>query len=142
MSKETKTSNEKHRFYRSSMPSIVWDPANDRPLADFTSGHFTTDDPVVVEKLRQMGYVEIPLDAIEPPPDIVVRPPKEIIEGDIPVMQGAQGAKVIEQKMDRVPKKTVNTSSKSKTVAPKKAIPKKKEAEKTNSKKLKTRRKK
>lgn len=74
------------RFYRSSLSTIVWNPAKDEPLADFTEGHFTTDDPAVAAKLRALGYMEIPLDAEHPPEGVIIREVSPTINGDIPVV--------------------------------------------------------
>lgn len=76
------------RFYRSSLSTIVWNPKTDSLLADFTEGHFTTDDPVVAKKLRELGYMEIPIDAIEPPSNIIIREVTPTINGDVPILQG------------------------------------------------------
>jgi hypothetical protein len=80
------------RFYRSSLSTVVWDPDNDRPLADFTEGHFTTEDPRVAAKLTSLGYMEIPLDSTEPPPNIIIREIVPTIDGDIPVIAAAAAA--------------------------------------------------
>lgn len=75
------------RFYRSNLSTIVWDPKLEQPLADFSAGHFTTDDPKVARKLRNLGYPEIPLDATEPPANIIISQPTQAIDGDVPVIK-------------------------------------------------------
>lgn len=85
---KTKASEQKAwRFYRSNLSTIVWDPKSEQPLADFSAGHFTTDDPKVARKLRDLGYPEIPLDATEPPSNIIVSQPTQVIDGDVPVIK-------------------------------------------------------
>jgi hypothetical protein len=37
-------------------PNMVWDAANNRPLCKFVKGVFETNDEVVAEKLKGMGY--------------------------------------------------------------------------------------
>ena len=93
----------KWRFYRSNLSTIVWDPQKDKPLADFSAGYFTTADPVVAEKLSNLGYYEIPLDSTEPPLDIIINKPATIIHGDVPVMKSAaMGEKIMEARMTAV----------------------------------------
>jgi len=90
------------RFYRSSLSTIVWDPAKDQPLADFTEGHFTTNDPRVAAKLKALGYMEIPLESNEPPPNIIIREVNPTINGDIPVVPNIAAAdpRAVEKRMD------------------------------------------
>jgi hypothetical protein len=75
------------RFYRSNLSTIVWNPVTEQPLADFTEGHFTTDNPKTARKLRELGYMEIPLDATEPPSDVIISQPTQVIDGDVPVVR-------------------------------------------------------
>jgi len=75
------------RFYRSNLSTIVWDPKSEQPMADFSAGHFTTDDPKVARKLIDIGYPEIPIDATEPPSNIIVSQPTRAIDGDVPVIK-------------------------------------------------------
>ena len=70
---------QQYRFYRSNLPAIVWDPDKDRPLADFSKGHFTTDDLNVAKTLLDKGYVQIPLDQNKPPKVLVRIPGKSLI---------------------------------------------------------------
>lgn len=90
------------RFYRSNLSTIVWDPDKDKPLADFTEGHFTTDDPRVAAKLKALGYMEIPLESTEPPPNIIIREVNPTINGDIPVVPNIAAAdpRAVEKRMD------------------------------------------
>lgn len=69
---------QEYRFYRSQLPTIVWDGPNDCVLADFSLGHFTTDNINIARKLLDSGYVQIPLDATEPPPVLVRIPGKSL----------------------------------------------------------------
>lgn len=87
------------RFYRSNLSTIVWNPEKGTELANFSKGHFTTEDPHVAEVLINKGYVEIPLDATEPPEGIIVRQPTHIIEGDVPIMKPSLSEKLVEQTM-------------------------------------------
>lgn len=98
MSKEKKP---RWRFWRSQLATIVWDKDKDVALADFTPGHFTTDDPDVARKLHNLGYPQIPLDAVEPPPDVIIRPPAHVIEGDVPVFKGYASESVIDQRVNQ-----------------------------------------
>jgi len=101
MAKNSKeaSNNKKWRFYRSNLSTIVWDPAKDRPLADFTEGFFTTSSKSTASTLRNLGYVQIPLDAKEPPKDIIVNQSATVINGDVPLMSVATGEKLMEAKM-------------------------------------------
>jgi len=77
----------KWRFYRSNLETIVWDPRASRPLADFSEGHFITEREDVRDRLRELGYPEVALDA-EVPPDIMFGK-GIILEGDVKIMPGA-----------------------------------------------------
>lgn len=78
---------DKRRFYRSNLSTIVWDSVKGVPLADFSAGHFTTDDPNTVGVLLGRGYVEIPLECSEPPAIIVNQPSASIRTGsNVPVL--------------------------------------------------------
>jgi len=61
------TEQEMVHFYRGKNPTIVWDKRKDQPLVDFSKGHVFTSDPFTIEVLREIGYIEIPLDANKPP---------------------------------------------------------------------------
>jgi len=63
MAKETKK--KKFIFVRGANPSVVWDPAANKPLAEFcdpdskkVTGMFVTADEKVAERLREAGYKE------------------------------------------------------------------------------------
>jgi hypothetical protein len=99
MAKNIKQSESKQwRFYRSNLSTIVWNPDKENVLADFSQGHFTTDDEKVALKLRSLGYPEIALDA-ESPPDIVVNQPTMVIEGDVPIIHPMEDERNVEKKM-------------------------------------------
>jgi len=55
---------ERFVFIRGSMPSVVWNPKEGRPLAEFCDenkrviGYFITSDSQVAKVLRNMGYKE------------------------------------------------------------------------------------
>jgi hypothetical protein len=72
------------RFYRSNKETIVWDPENDGPLVEFVGGQFYTDDSEIAERLIELGYPEVPLDAIHPP-DIMFGK-GVIFEGDVAIL--------------------------------------------------------
>ena len=122
------------RFYRSNLSTIVWDPAKDGVMADFRLGHFTTNDPVVAGKLRKLGYVEIPLDATEPP-DVEVNPEVDpvVAENLKNIAQNTQGEIKIKQvlpkppevKEDKKPKTQEKTITKAKPKA-KSSLPRRK----------------
>lgn len=79
------------RFYRSNLSTIVWDARNNKRLADFGKGYFTTEDKAVATILRDKGYIEIPLNMTEPPV-MTVNQPAPILNtrnGSVPVMKGA-----------------------------------------------------
>jgi hypothetical protein len=63
----------KRRFYRATLPTIVWNPKTDSPLAEFINGQFITDDEKIVKVLQAMGYPEVALDA-KYPPEIIYKP--------------------------------------------------------------------
>lgn len=58
----------KVRFYRSNLATIVWDPKNNRPLCEFVDAQVITDEERVINKLRELGYPEVDMDAVVPPP--------------------------------------------------------------------------
>lgn len=99
-----KTEKKAWRFYRSNLSTIVWDPENDKPLADFTAGYFTTNDPRVAEVLANYGYYEIPLDSTEPPLDVIINKPTRQIEGDVPIMKSSAIEKITEARMTAITK--------------------------------------
>jgi len=79
------------RFFRSELSTIVWDvrPGMNKPLADFSKGHFTTEDKAVAKILRSKGYVEIPLNMTEPPAIVVMQPAPQLKTANVPIMRGA-----------------------------------------------------
>jgi hypothetical protein len=79
------------RFFRSELSTIVWDsrPGMNKALADFSKGHFTTEDKAVAKILRDMGYVEIPLDMTEPPAIVVQQPAPQLKTKNVPILKGA-----------------------------------------------------
>ena len=81
------------RFYRSNLSTIVWDATKGKALADFSEGHFTTDNESTAKLLKEKGYIQIPLDATEPP-DIVISQPTQTIEGDVPVIKVLTNSKI------------------------------------------------
>jgi hypothetical protein len=72
------------RFYRSNLETIVWDPENDRPLVEFIQGEFITSDPRIAEKLLELGYPRVPLEAVDPP-DVIFEKGHSL-EGDVRVL--------------------------------------------------------
>jgi hypothetical protein len=63
----------KRRFYRATLPTIVWNPKTDSPLAEFINGQFITDDEETIKVLQGIGYPEVALDA-KYPPEIIYKP--------------------------------------------------------------------
>jgi hypothetical protein len=86
------------RFYRSNLSTIVWDPSENSPMADFSEGHFTTDSPEVAARLEELGYPEIGLNETEPPA-VTVNQPTTVLTGNIPIMRGTPPEKLMEDKM-------------------------------------------
>jgi len=78
------------RFYKSSLPMIVWDVDKGKPLADFTGGSFKTSDLRVANILLEKGYPQIPVDATEPP-DILVRIPGKSLKDGEDIIPGPAG---------------------------------------------------
>ncbi len=79
----------KRRFYRATLPTIVWNPEKDKPLAEFVDGQYYTEDEEIANKLIAMGYPEVSLDATQPP---------EIIPAPVPIdTPDAKPAKTEEQ---------------------------------------------
>lgn len=72
------------RFYRSNLPTIVWDPKHNRALCEFVDGQFYTEDPEVASILTDKGYPEVALDQTTPP-DIMF-PKGQSLEGNVPIM--------------------------------------------------------
>lgn len=58
----------KYRFYRGKLATIVWNPEEKKPLAEFVRGQFVTTNKRIADKLTEMGYQQVPLDAEAPPP--------------------------------------------------------------------------
>lgn len=72
------------RFYRSNLPTVVWDPKAGRPLAEFVGGQFLTKEEDVAEIILSKGYPEVELDAVHPP-DIMFGK-GVILEGDVRIL--------------------------------------------------------
>lgn len=79
------------RFFRSQLPTIVWDPrpGSNKAMADFSAGHFTTEDKAVAKILREKGYIEIPLNMTEPPAIVVQQPAPQLKTENVPILKGA-----------------------------------------------------
>ena len=75
---------ESFRFYRSNLASVVWNPKAGAPLAEFKRGEFITSEPWIAQKLIDLGYPRVPLDATIPP-DILFQK-GEILTGDIKLL--------------------------------------------------------
>lgn len=69
------------RFYRSNLATVVWDPKQGHALAEFVKGQFYTEDKKVAEKLIELGYPQVPLDA-ETPPQILFEKGKSLEYGE------------------------------------------------------------
>lgn len=57
----------KRRFYRATLPTIVWNPKTNKALVEFVNGQVITEDEEVIKVLIGMGYPEVALDAVNPP---------------------------------------------------------------------------
>jgi hypothetical protein len=75
------TQNEVFRFYRSNLPTVVWDPEKGKALAEFIGGQFFTEDKRVAGVLQKKGYPMVPLDATEPP-DILFEKGRSLLVGE------------------------------------------------------------
>lgn len=73
---------ERFRFYKSKLPTIVWNPKTGKKLADFNKGHCITDDLEVAQTLLDKGYPQIPVDAEAPPNIIVAIPGQSLRDGE------------------------------------------------------------
>lgn len=85
----------KRKFYKANLPTVVWDPQNDRALAEFIEGQYVTKSERVAARLIELGYPEVELDAEVPPvmPEPAVQPVKD---KDIPLAGAfAKGAPVV-----------------------------------------------
>lgn len=111
------------RFYRSNLSTIVWDPGRNRPLADFSEGHFTTDDEKVARELARRGYLEIPIDCTTPPNNIILRQPSMQIDGDVPIISPNVGPAIAEQKMKMKMKTSGGAPSRSVSKVPSSSEP-------------------
>lgn len=70
-----------YRFYRSNLATIIWDPPNNKPLAEFVDGQFYTEDAEVAQKLIEAGYPQVDLKATEPP-NIMFEKGRSLAEGE------------------------------------------------------------
>lgn len=92
----------KRRFYRATLPTIVWNPEKDKPLAEFRDGQYYTEDEEIAKKLIAMGYPEVSLEATQPP---------EIIPAPVPInTPDARPAKTEEQALTLDKQKGANVS--------------------------------
>jgi hypothetical protein len=66
------------REAREELGAVVWNPQANAPLADFSlaGGKFDTDDPKVINRLRELGYPELKSEE-----DLPKKPPR-IIKGN------------------------------------------------------------
>lgn len=91
------------RFYRSNLCTFVWDPDNDTIMANFSKGHFTTKNKKVANVLRGKGYIEIDLNATQPPNIIVSQPAHALKEGqNVPIMGNGINEALGQHKMEVV----------------------------------------
>jgi hypothetical protein len=106
------------RFYRSNLATVVWNPEKDKPLATFVKGQFYTKDPVVAQKLTEMGYPQVSLDA-NTPPDILFEK-GEILEGNVPIMPKGMNEEAVlaKQKQEAEQEKLATQSKKDEDLSP------------------------
>lgn len=88
----------KRKFYRANLPTIVWNPELKKPLAKFVKSQFVTEDDEVAEKLVEMGYPEVAMDASRPP--TIPDPPIQGKDADVRLM----GPKAVEPVVGTEPK--------------------------------------
>lgn len=69
---------QKYRFYKSGLPKVVWSKNENKPLAVFEGGTFTTDNINVARILLDKGYYQISPDAKEPPNVLVTIPGRSL----------------------------------------------------------------
>jgi len=101
----------KFRFYKGKLPAVVWDPEKGRPLAEFVDGQFFTNDTKVASILKRKGYIQVDLDATEPPelPPDPIQPPGT---PNIPVLAPGvteASAKVVEKRIEEAVSQTKKT---------------------------------
>jgi len=50
------------KFYKSGLEAVVWNPERQAPMATFEKPDFCfeTDDPIVIKKLKELGYQVLP----------------------------------------------------------------------------------
>lgn len=112
----------KWKFYRSNLPTIVWNASTNTVLADFKQGYFITSSASVANALIGMGYPEVEINSTNPPEVIVNQPPTELI-GGLPDISPNMSEKLAEARLSQriiAPPVVVN---KPKLVAEKKAEP-------------------
>lgn len=107
MAKKKKGDNQV-RFWKGKLPTVVWDAKNDRELCNFAEGHYTTSDPRVIETLKGIGYIEIPLDATQPPEIIEPIQPDGMADvKPLPASITEKGAAKLQKSSTSKPKRTV-----------------------------------
>lgn len=74
------------RFFRSNLPTIVWDPDKNRAIVEFVEAQYYTEDEKIAQMLIDKGYPQIPLD-LEEPPDVWFKRGRSLADGEnVPVM--------------------------------------------------------
>lgn len=79
----------KRRFYRANLATVVWDAERNCQMAEFIDGQFITTNKTIADKLCDLGYPEVELEA-ENPPDFMA-PKGSSIDGDVPIIPPAYG---------------------------------------------------
>lgn len=99
---ENKTKEKKAwRFYRSNLSTIVWDKDSETALANFSEGHFTTNNKKVAQVLKAKGYPQIGLNDTSPPNIIINQPVRVLKDGaDIPMMGNGINENIAQQRME------------------------------------------
>lgn len=94
----------KRKFYRATLPTIVWDPVNKKALAEFVNGQFITEDEDVAELLKDRGYPEVKLD-VENPPELIPDP-VPIVSPDVKILpSGLTEKAAVQMKINETLKK-------------------------------------
>ena len=47
-------------FFQGRKPAVIWDAKNNRPEFEFINRFLTVDDPKKAERLKSLGYIEVP----------------------------------------------------------------------------------
>lgn len=116
-------------FVKGTRPTVVWDAKNDRALAEFVNGLYTTSNPRQIKILKEEGY-ETTDDFPHGPPKegfehqkTTLAPPKPISdltpstleqheeEADVPLAKKADVGKGVKNQISQIKKKPLRTKT-------------------------------